>query len=359
MSSNVGILGIGVFLPPVVRKNDWWPEAEVNKWRQKMAFNITRGRTEPTEAPTEGIRRTLGAMGALVEDPFRGTVERRVMPDDMLATDMETAAARDAIERAGIDAGEIGAVLSYTMCPDFLYVNNSCVVHRNLGLKEHCLSINADGVCNSFGLQCTLGEQLVRGGQAKYVLLIQSSAMTRLQGHLDPHSAWFGDGATAVILGKVSEGKGLLASSHHTDGKLHKAMVVGVPGKRWFDDGRCLAYSEDTHAAREMLLTVADRAYETVQEALAKAGFGVDDVRFYACHQAAHWMPTVTRDFLQLKNAKMVDTFPWAANLSAANLPLALATGERDGVLQDGDLVATFAGGTGMSWTSIVLRWGR
>jgi 3-oxoacyl-[acyl-carrier-protein] synthase-3 len=358
MKPNVGILGLGVYLPEQIRKNDWWPESVVAKWRDKKAQTITRYEGADDSSMTEGLKRTLAALAALGDDPFQGSVERRIMPEEITTTDMETWAARKAIERAGIDKREIDFVFSYTICPEHINVPSSCVVHHNLGLSERCFSLNPDAVCNSFAAQMTLAESFIRSGRARYGLLTQSSALSRLAAIEDPVSLFFGDGATAAIVGPVAEGKGLLGFAHRTDGSMHRALIAGVPGKRWYDEGRAVAYSGDGDAGKRMLFGVADRGKESIEAALEQAGLTKQQVDFYASHQATAWFRPVTQEYFGLAHARSVDTFQFAGSLSAANLPLVLSVAEQKGVLRDGDVVATYCGGTGITWSSLVMRWG-
>lgn len=68
---------------------------------------------------------------------------------------------------------------------------------------------------------------MIQAGRAKVALLIQSSGTTRLMSPEDPMSAWFGDGATAVIVGAVEPGFGLLGQSHETHGEYYEGLCAG------------------------------------------------------------------------------------------------------------------------------------
>ena len=356
---NVGILGIGTYLPPEIRKNDWWPQAMVDKWRERAARRLARIQEQYATPPSEGGRLALEALTKLGVDPFQGGIERRVMSPDMKATDMETAAAREAIARSGINASEIDLCLSFTLCPDYINVPGACVVHSNLGLSEKCTTMAVDAVCNSFMMQLTLAQAMIASGRARYALLTQSSAITRLTLSGENYDTWFGDAATAVIVGPVSEGFGIIGSANRTDGKLHDALVCGVPGKHWFDDGAAITYSLNHQSNFDMVVKIVDRAKQVVDEALAEAKVSVGEVDFYACHQAFLWLRDVSQRHIGMDKARSVDTFKWAGTVSGANLPLVMAMGEREGLLRAGDRVAMFQGGTGMTWSGMVLRWGK
>ncbi|HEY5924502.1 MAG TPA: 3-oxoacyl-[acyl-carrier-protein] synthase III C-terminal domain-containing protein [Kofleriaceae bacterium] len=363
----VGIHGVGIYLPEQVRGNDWWPATLVEQWREKK-----KGHTVPSQSswverqgdgpelpPLPGISRVIEALTALKDDPFQGSRERRVAPDDVVASQLEVRAARDAIARAGIDANEIGFLLSYSAVPDYLLTPNACAVHKQLGLPERCLSLAVEGACNSFALQLNLAEKLISSGQYRYGLLVGSSLGSRVVPSQQPGSALFGDGAVAVVVGPVADGYGVLGRSHHTDGTSHRGVVIGVPGKRWHDEGRNVFYVEDAELGRGLILTVADHAKECLEEALADAGMTKADVDFYACHQGTAWIRQITQEFAELGRARSVDTFAWAGSLMGANLPLVFAVAEREGMLRDGDVVTTFSGGLGETWSSLVLRWGK
>ena len=350
-----GILGVGVYLPQTIRRNDWWPESIVARWREKALHRV-----EQLPIPrTEGVELALAAMNRMRNDPFGGSIERRIMREDECSSEMEVAAAREAIRNAGVDPMEIDALVSFTACPDYLGGPSGGVVHQQLGLNPKCLTFSLEASCNSFPVQMTLADQMIKSGNMRHVLLIQSAGFSKVMPIEAPVSAWFGDGATAVVLGRVKSGFGVLAYDHGTDGTRHKAMVLGVPGKRWYDDGRTIGYSADPPMAQAIILGSIDRSREVIPAALKKAGVTAEDVDFYACHQGVPWLRSITQQFVGMERARWVDTFASFGSLSAANIGLVLSLGQRERMLRDGDLVAMFSGGTGETYSALVMRWGR
>jgi 3-oxoacyl-[acyl-carrier-protein] synthase-3 len=359
ITKSVGVLGIGAYLPPGIRKNDYWPEGVSRDWHQRAAKKLVSTREHLQKDGSPIAHASLRAIANVGPDGFMGVNERRTMTDGMKAWDMETVAAREAIQRSGIDPGEIDLVLGYTMIPDYINVPSGAVVHGNLGLSEHCTTMNIDAVCNSFMMQLTIAQGMIQSGQARYALLTQSSGLaTKLPPSGEPVDVTGGDGAAALVLGPVSDDRGILSYSHHTDGKLWGALVCGAPGKHWTED-RCYAYSEDKAAGHDMVSNIVHRAHLVVNESLEKAKLTPDDVGFYACHQPFAWLRPASQDAIGLKNAKYIDHFHYAGSLSAANLPFQLAVGEREGLLRPGDIVTCFQGGTGITFSGMTLRWGR
>lgn len=357
--SQVGILGLGTYLPPTVRTNDWWPSETVARWADRMAHQATRA--EPiSDSLTEGQKITLAAMAEYVADPFRGAVERRIMSPDMTASQMEAHAAREAIARSGVDPKDIDVVLTNCPAPDRLLVNNACVTHNLLGLPRQCLTLGTDGMCNGFSHHMSLAAGLIASGQARYVLSAHSATLTRFTPTNEPHSAWFGDGAAAAVIGPVSEGKGLLSAVHNSNGERCDALVIGTgTGTSYWDEGALTVHSVDRSATRNMLMGMVDRGGAAVTEALAKAHVSTRDVDFYATHQSTVWLTRASAKRAGLADVNTIVTFPSFANMSSVNVPFILAMAEREGMIRDGSVITTFTGGTGETWSSLVLRWGR
>ena len=356
-NSPVGILGIGIHLPNEVRKNDWWPDELQRKWQERA--NLTRPGHGVDDAQTEGARLTLEAMRSFKDDPFKGAIERRIMPKGTNPSDMEVAAAEDAIARAGIPRDEIDLVMVYSQLPDFLVVPQATLIHRRLGLSRTCMSIDTQVACNSFLAQYWLAEQMIKGREVRNALLVQSSSVSHITEPHDHNSVWFGDGATAVVVGPVTEGRGNLAWSNRTAGTFHQALVGGKANQKWWEADQTVLYTPDRQCARNMLLLIADLAKEVVDAALQKSGHTPDQVDFYATHQSTYWFRKTTQDYMGLHRAKSFDSFAWTGSLGASNIPFMLGMGEREGLLNAGDLIAMYTGGSGITWTGQVMRWGR
>jgi 3-oxoacyl-[acyl-carrier-protein] synthase-3 len=356
----VGILGIGTYLPEQVRRNDWWPTSYVEAWRQKRINRMTRGAV-PDDVPiTAGVRIVLEEMQAMEGDPFDGGRERRVIAEDMKSSDMEVLAAQRAIADAGISPHDIDVLLLQSTCPDYVITNNAAAVQDRIGLRQRLLSVETQGACNGFLLQLQLAEQVLRSGQSRYALLVQSSPLSRLMDPKEPFSVWFGDGATAVVVGAVPDGRGLLAMSTRSDGSVHRALVGTVDEKQpWHETGSVRIRALEPLLGRKMLLTSADLGKQALDDVMTEAGVEPSHVDFFACHQASSWFRRATQKLVGFDHARTVDTFPWAGNLAGANLPLVLDVARKESLLSDGDLVAMYAGGAGMTWSAALLRWGR
>jgi 3-oxoacyl-[acyl-carrier-protein] synthase-3 len=354
---NLGIWGLGVYLPPTIRTNDWWSDEIVAEWRVRQERRFTH--LEDVTDLGEGARRVLEATARYASDPFEGARERRVVSDDVRSTDMGIAAARDAMTRAGVGPGDIDFLLVQSMVPDYHNTPDGCRIHHELGLPARCFTTTIDASCAGFLQQLVVAQGLIAAGVGSRGLLVQCAPMSRILRPHDPWSAAFGDGATAQIVGTVGAGRGILAQAHGTDGSTHGGLVTGVPGARWHDDGASFMYVENHDRARRMVMSIPDAVKDLIEISLTRAGIGKEQVGFLAAHQATIWFGDVIQDYVGLPNARRINTFAWTTSLSGCNLPLALALGEREGLLHDDDNVVMFSGATGMTVGALVARWGR
>lgn len=355
----VGVLGIGYYLPEQIRGNDFWPADAVATWPRRMEKILSRAGTTQELASTEGVRLTKEALASHGDDPFLGVRERRVLPDDTMISDMEAEAARRALAVAEVAPEGVDALLTSSMVSDYLTVNDAAAVHHRLGMRRDCLCTAVDSVCNSFLVQLEMARGLVATGAARTILLVQSSAVSRICDYRQPYSAWAGDGATAVVVGPVTEGRGVRAIAHRTASDSHAGLVTSGETRPWYDGERAVARIADPAAARRTVFGAPELLAEALTGSLEHAAMSAGDVAFFACHQNNGHLHRVVQALAGLSSAEYVDTFAWTGSLSAANIPFQLALAAERGLLGGGDGVAVLGMGNGLTVSAGLLRWGR
>jgi 3-oxoacyl-[acyl-carrier-protein] synthase-3 len=351
---NIGIRSVGLALPPKVRSNDWWPHDIVARWTQ-------RRRPPPPPAPANpspGVIAVLAALAEQAADPFQGTVSRHVLSDGLTALDLAEQAAREAIAKAGVSASEIDVVLTHTVIPDVLLGNPATQLHHRLGLPRRCFALETDGAAYAFMLQLSIAEAMIAAGQARTALLVQSCGATPHVDMTDPISVLFGDGATAVVVGPVRAGRGIIASAHHTDGRFDNTLVASVPGGTWAAEGKGRIHVADPVQMREVFTMTADACKEGIDAVLADAELTTADITMFAMYQSTPWLCRVVQRYAGLDHARTIDSFSRTAYLFAAVLPAGIYLAEQAGQIADGELVLATGGGTGMTFGSTVMRWG-
>jgi 3-oxoacyl-[acyl-carrier-protein] synthase-3 len=364
-AKGVGILGLGMALPEKVRKNSDWPREFVEQFEKKRSEDIG---APPPEILARGdlpeaVRITLEELGKWVNDPFRGSVERRVLAEGMKISELEAKAALEAIEAAHLGPKDIDLMLISSLVPDQVAPNNSGAVHKRVGLPVTTPAIGIDRACGGFLYQLQLGASCIAAGNAKHVLLVQSAVNSQINDLMNAQSATLGDAATAAVLGPVGPEKGLLGSANFFDGSLCDIVVIAPIGKapKWYrgDQGPFKLRSLDYQGLKESVTTLGTLAKDSIEGALHEAGLAASDVQFFASHQTFPAYNTICRRAANLEHTRTMDTYRWIGSVMASSIPVNLYTGLKEGLLRDGDVSAIFTTGAGQGWGAAVLRWGR
>ncbi len=355
---NAGYLGFGVAIPEDVRTNEHWGRSYLNTFDQRQARDATTPELQLAAARTPAHRIQLEAMIRLSDDPFRGAKLRRVADKGTKSSELETRAARQAMERAGVRPEELDMILVSSLPADEASPSNAGVLQHALGARN-ANAMCLDSACASFLSATATAQALTRDGQAKRVLVVVSALHSRLFDEADPASVNFGDGAAAAVIGVVPEGQGVLASVFRTYGELAQAFCLGPRGESpWYNPTeRPVAHSRDLGSGRAVVLRTAEYAQETIAVALEQAQVKASDVTRYYSHQPTVWFNEVTRRAAGLEHALTYDTFPELGGMGAANIPVNIFHALQHGQLHGGELVVLYACGAGLTLAASVIRW--
>lgn len=351
------ILALGMYAPPEVRTNDWWPAEVVERWRELRARAPTA--SHDRSGLTRGAKRVLDAAARYQRDPFGGAVERRILAAELTPTDAAERAASDAIARAKIDPTQIDLLITHTAVADHALVNPACPLHERLGLAPSCLAFETEATGYSAFAQIAIADAAIASGRARHAVLVQTCVSTRLVDDTDPGAPILGDGATAIVMGAASDDRGIVGTAHFTEGRYPDSLVMAVPGGRWYDEGRPRVHVASPAQLGQAHLRTADSCAEAVIAALKRADQTLDDVDFLCVGQGTPWLHEVVAEELGLEGLPTVEIFRRFAYLGSALVPAALFQAEQVGHLADNDLVVLVGGGTGMTYGAIAMRWRR
>ena len=282
-----------------------------------------------------------------------GIRQRYIADDSETTSSLATVAARNALDAAGIDAGEIGLIVLATATPDHTFPATATQVQAALGCGGG-VAFDVQAVCSGFLYALATADSLLRTGMADKALVIGSETFSRILDWDDRTTCvLFGDGAGAVVLEAqdvAEDGPGILASRLHADGQ-HKDMLfvdggpstTGTVGK---------LRMKGREVFRHAVVNLAD----VLKEVLDETGKCAADIDWVVPHQANARILDATARKLELPAEKIVVTVDRHANTSAASVPLALDTAMRDGRIQPGDLVMFEAMGGGFTWGASLVR---
>ena len=285
-----------------------------------------------------------------------GIRQRHIVKEGEKTSDLALAASRAALADAGITAGDLDLVICCTTTPDETFPATATTVQAKLGMTRGA-AFDLQAVCSGFIFGLSVADNMIRGGQAKTVLLIGAESMSRLLDWTDRTTCvLFGDGAGAMVL-QAYEGKGgndeagVLNTKIFSDGRMHDMLYVdGGPSS-----------TQTTGFLRMQGKEVFRHAVTNISAAITAsaeaAGVAISDIDWFVPHQANQRILDGTAKKLGISPEKVVSTVAMHGNTSAASVPLALETAVRDGRIKKGDLVLLEAMGGGFTWGAGLIRW--
>ena len=287
-----------------------------------------------------------------------GIRERRIAAEGELTSDLAFAAARRALEHAGVKAGELDLIVLATTTPDRTFPATAVRVQAMLGITSGA-AFDLQAVCSGFVYALAVADGMIRSGQARTVLVIGAETFSRILDWSDrTTSVLFGDGAGAVVMraektNGAANGKdrGILSSHIHSDGNYADLLYVDGGPSSTGTVGRVRMHG------REVFRHAVVKLASVVDEALSANGLSRNDIDWLVPHQANKRILDGTARKLGLSESRVVVTVERHANTSAASIPLALDEAVRDGRIRAGHLLLLEAMGGGFTWGASLVRW--
>src|SRR5699024_3604710 len=140
-----------------------------------------------------------------------GIEERRIAKDDEDSSDMAFHAAELALADAGKTAEEIDLIIVATVTPDTPFPSVACMIQDRLG-ATNAAAMDVSAACAGFMYGIITGQQFIEAGAYENLLVVGVDKLSKITDWTDRNTCvLLGDGAGAAVLGKVSEGNGILS----------------------------------------------------------------------------------------------------------------------------------------------------
>jgi 3-oxoacyl-[acyl-carrier-protein] synthase III len=355
------VLGLGQWLPEKVRTNHAWPP-DFGGQRQAGGDADRALLTDVRAGTTDDVCDRITARYVATEegDPFVGSRARRVAEDAVTSVQAETWAARAALDDAGVDAADVGLLLSWSVVPDLITPSSASRVAYELGARK-ALAMGVDAACASAIAQIAIASAMIESGQIRFALLTQCHLMTRAFPLGHPASPNVGDAATAIIVG-ATERRGIVAVHAVSEGEHYDAVVwrrARENDTRWFEPGGASylgSYAPD--AARALIQNTVRIGATTVREAMASARVPLDRIGALAAVQPRKWVPAAIAEALGLPLRAAPNTFEDYAHLGGCGVVVNLLAARQSGLLGEGRLAALYAQGAGFTRAAALLDLG-
>ncbi len=281
-----------------------------------------------------------------------GIKERRVLGEETL-TDLAIAAAREALDHAGLTGQELDMILVATTMGDYLFPSLACLVQQNIG--ANCPAMDLHAACTGFLYGLDTADAFIKSGKYKHILVIGAEAISRLANWQDRATCvLFGDGAGAMVVGPGDALKAMTLTARTDQRVLYS---VTPPGNCPFTASSQEPADGLKMAGQDVFRFAVTQSAADLERALTLAGLTIDQVDWVLLHQANRRILDSVRTRLKLDPMKMPSNIHRTGNTSAASIPLLLWELYHSGLLKQGQLLALSAFGAGLTSGACVIRW--
>ncbi len=289
-----------------------------------------------------------------------GIQERRIAAEHQATSDLAYEAAIRALAQAGITAEQLGLIIVATVTPDVMFPSTACILQEKLGAKQ-AAAFDLSAACSGFAYGIANGANFISTGMYDYVLVIGAEVLSRMTDYTDRNTCiLFGDGAGAVVLGPVPEGRGFKAFELGADGGggalLQGGMVGGsrYPKEEHLPEGVTHNIWQNGREVFKFAVRIMDSVTEKL---LLKAGKKKADIDLLVPHQANIRIIHSAMEKLELAENQVMINIHRYGNMSAATIPVALAEAVEEGRVKEGDTVILVGFGGGLTWGGALLTW--
>lgn len=282
-----------------------------------------------------------------------GVLHRHVAAANEGVSDMATAAAKSLFATGIAKPADIDLVVICTQNPDYRLPATANIVQEKLGLRQNVAAFDINQGCSGFVIGLSVVRSMMLAEGMKNALLITAEAYSKI---IDPGDRQtlplFGDGAAATLIrdggpgrfGRFvwgSDGSGAKHLIVQGGGGLHP-LQVPVGDHALFMDGRAI------------FNFMMRRVPVCVKDCLAANGLTMDDIDFFAFHQASRYMLENLARALDVSADRVPIAIEDTGNTVSSTIPILLdSLGELDSLKGKRVLIAGF--GVGLSWAATVL----
>jgi 3-oxoacyl-[acyl-carrier-protein] synthase III len=287
-----------------------------------------------------------------------GIKTRRWAAEDETVQMMAVAASRQALERAGVEAGDIDLVVVATITHLLQTPALATAVSYELG-NRRAAAIDVSAACAGFCYGLAMASDAIRAGSATHALVIGVERLSDLTDLTDRGTAFlFADGAGAVVVGP-SDVSAIGPVAWGADGGHFEILRQS---ETWREALTSPTYPQTNGVppivmeGNQVFRWASFEMAKVAQEALDKAGVSAHELDVFAPHQANMRITDVMARSMKLPDTvRIARDIADQGNTSAASIPLAIDTMYTDGEARSGDIALLIGFGAGLAYAAQVI----
>jgi 3-oxoacyl-[acyl-carrier-protein] synthase-3 len=288
-----------------------------------------------------------------------GIKERHVVSDGQTTATLGAAAARKALESAGVKPQELDLIICATITPDMIFPATACFIQEALGARG-VAALDISAACCGYVYALSIASKFIETGTYQKILIIGAEALTRFSDYTDRTSCiLFGDGAGAAVLEPTDDPtKGVQYTVLHADGSGWDYIHVPSGGAR--DPATHTTVDQHRHyikmRGRDVYRFAVEKMQWLLSDCMEHCDLGADDVDLVVPHQVNVRILRSAAEKLNFPIEKVYVNIDRYGNTSSASIPLAMEEATRDGVIGPGSTLVLAAFGAGLTWAGAVVR---
>ncbi len=288
-----------------------------------------------------------------------GIKRRRYAADDESTMTMAVAAARQALDDAGLTADDIDEIILATDTPEMMTPDTAALVQHELGCRNIPTYDLGGSGCAGFVQAIDVAKTRITVTPKK-ILVIGVELISRMISQDDRSTAvLFGDGAGAVVMGPDRARAEVLDVVSGTDGGAAEILTLAAGGTRNpFNEKSFLSgdYNRLIMDGRKVFVEAVRRMSEASLEVLSRIGRSLPDVALVIPHQANLRIIDAVRKKLGLDEDKVYVNVQEYGNTGSATVPFAMWEAVASNQIKQGDLVVLTAFGAGFHWAAAAVQ---
>lgn len=288
----------------------------------------------------------------------RTGIKQRHIAKTESTTDLAATAAREAMKKAGVHAGEVDIIVLGTASPDRLLPSAAVDLQAALGAGR-AAAFDVGAACSGFIYSATVAEGLMATGAYETALIVGVEKLSAITDWQDRSTCvLFGDGAGAAILKRSKHHKGILSTYVRSDGTLGDLLCRPSGGAaRQFSTEVLTDRSQFIRMnGREVFKHAVRSMSDAASHALDGAKLTGADIDLMIPHQANIRIIEATAKHAHIPLDKVYINVDRFGNTSAASIPIALDEALETGRIGEGSVVLLVAFGAGFTWGAMVVR---